>query len=339
MSHSFSNCPLRSSSLLITNHATQSIVSATDEVLDLLGYSMTELLQHSIHSLHFQLSSNLSSIPSCTIRHASGQLLNFQVCVHQDPLGSSSCLDYWLIRSSSDMVETNTATAISVIRLSPYGTIEQVQPSHNFKQPISELLGRPVMAFVYQDDVEPLCASLAKICSVHKQYPPQDPLFIRWSRLPCLISPEREETSLDYDWMSFTLMSSNNNIGIVGNSIQPVCIIRPLQCEQEEAMVIHVSLYHQLVDYYQSICEAAKHSKVYLSEFYHHVISSLIEIMSAYIYSQYNQHSVDHAIKKKTGAYIWDLVKSNYIMQTSLGILQFAGLLDQHHIKIIQITK
>lgn len=337
MSHSFSNCPLRSSSLLITNHATQSIVTATDEVLDLLGYSMTELLQHSIHTLHFQLSSSLSSIPSCTIRHANGQLLNFQVCVHQDPLGGSSCLDYWLIRSHSDMIEPNTTAAISVIRLSPYGTIEQVQPSRNFKQPISELLGRPVMAFVYQDDVEPLCASLAKICSVHKQYPAQDPLFIRWSRLPCLISSsEREETSLDYDWMSFTLMSSNNNI-TVGNSIRPICILRPLQCEQEETMVIHVSLYDQFVDYYQSLCEAAKHSKVYLSEFYHHVLSSLIEIMSAYIYSQ--QQSPDHVIKKKTSAYIWDLVKSNYIMQTSLGILQFAGLLDQHHIKIIQITK
>ncbi|KAI7894988.1 uncharacterized protein EV154DRAFT_413917 [Mucor mucedo] len=278
---------------------------------------MTELLQHSIHSLNFQLTSNLSSIPSCTIRHANGQLLNFQVCVHQDPLGGSSCLDYWLIRSHSDIIEPNTAAAISVIRLSPYGTIEQVQPSRNFKQPISELLGRPVMAFVYQDDVEPLCASLAKICSVHKQYPAQDPLFIRWSRLPCLISSsEKEETSLDYDWMSFTLMSSNNNIA-VGNSIRPICILRPLQCEQEETMVIHVSLFDQFVDYYQSLCEAAKHSKVYLSEFYNHVLSSLIEII----------------------AYIWDLVKSNYIMQTSLGILQFAGLLDQHHIKIIQITK
>lgn len=348
MSHSFSNCPLRSSSLLITNHATQSIVTATDEVLDLLGYSMSELLEHSIHSLDFQLSSNLSSIPTCTIRHANGQLLNFQVCVHQDPLGGSSCLDYWLIRPTSDMIVSSTAAAISVIRLSPYGTIEQVQPSPNFKQPISELIGRPVMAFVYQDDVEPLCSSLAKICSIHKQYPPQDPLFIRWSRLPCLIS-EQEETSLNYDWMSFTLMSSN--IGIVGNSIRPICIIRPLQCEEEveeveKSLVIHVSLYNQLLDYYKSICQVANHSKVYISEFYHHVISSLLEIMSAYIYSQYNQHSIDNVtimkqVKKQQNAraYIWDLVKSNYIMQRSLGILEFTGLLDQHNIKIIQITK
>nr|KAI9246314.1 hypothetical protein EDC94DRAFT_391327 [Helicostylum pulchrum] len=348
MSHSFSNCPLRSSSLLITNHATQSIVTATDEVLDLLGYSMAEILQHSIHSLHFQLDSNFTTIPTCSFQHANGTNLKFQVCVHQDPLGGSSCLDYWLIRSATEIVlstmsgNSNTAAAtaaISVIRLSPYGTIEQVQPSPYFKQPVSELLGRPVMAFVYQDDIQPLCASLAKICSLHKHYPPQDPLFIRWSRLPCLINEEDEENSLNYDWMSFTLMSTN--IGIVGNSIRPICILRPLQCEQvesDESMVIQFSLYNQLFDCYQSLCQAANDSKLYIAEFYHHVISSLLEMLSSFLIELC---PIPISMKKKqnTSDYVWDLVKSNYIMQRSINVLEFTGLLDQHNGQINLISK
>lgn len=370
MSHTFSNCPLRSSSLLITNHATQSIVTATDEILDLLGYSMAELLQHSIHSLQFKLDSNFTTIPTCTFQHANGNRLHFQVCVHQDPLGGSSCLDYWLIRpagteanqmvlsSNTSTTITNTTAAISVIRLSPYGTIEQVQPSPHFKQPISELLGRPVMAFVYQDDIQPLCASLAKICSLHKHYPPQDPLFIRWSRLPCLINDYDSEDSLNYDWMSFTLMSTN--IGIVGNSIRPICILRPLQCEQsrdeeeEASVVIPFSLYNQLFDCYQSICEAANESKIYVAEFYHHVISSLLEMLSSYLLDvcpvsittrkkSALEHPGEAAVqqeKRNTASdYIWELVKSNYIMQRSINILEFTGLLDQHNSQINLISK
>lgn len=356
MPHSFSSCPLRSSSLLITNHATQCIVTATDEVLDLLGYSMSDLVGHSIHSLNFQLSSQLSFIPECTIQHANGDILDFQVCVHQDPLGGSSCLDYWLIRRKSPINDQEgmlsqqaQQAAISVIRLSPYGTIEQVQPSPHFKQSISELIGRPVMAFVYQDDVEPLCASLSKICSIHQHQAIVDPLFIRWSKLPCFISTMDYESSLNYDWMSFTLMASS-----VNTPIRPICIIRPLQVDTEEDKVLVIqqhdsSLLSQLLDYSKFICnnlkntfeESATTSKIYLNEFYHHVVSSLLELISAFIYTSVTTtQQVDQDISfhiqqeenKETSGFIWDFIKSNSIMQKSLTILEFTtGLLHYQH--------
>jgi hypothetical protein len=383
MPHSFSNCPLRSSCLLITHHSTQCIVTATDEVLDLLGYSLSDLVGHSIHALSFQLSSQLSFIPECTIKHANGEILNFQVCVHQDPLGASSCLDYWLIRPSSSSSSSSSSAnniaitaaaqaAISVIRLSPYGTIEQVQPSPNLKQPISELIGRPVMAFVYQDDVEPLCASLSKICSIHKhQIGAVDPLFIRWSKLPCLISNMADyESSLNYDWMSFTMMAAAVANSNTNTAIRPICILRPLQVEEEEQeqelIVIHdSSVFNQLIDYCKFICnnmkktmeESATQGKLYLTEFYRHIVSSLLEMISALIYSStqqqqqcnYYSSSIQQNLlfqmtkiqqeekedpqKASPSGFIWDLIKSNYILQRSLNILEFTTGLQPSHFK------
>lgn len=383
MPHSFSNCPLRSSSLLIAHHTTQSIVTATDDVLDLLGYSMSELLgQSMIQSLQLKLSPHIASyIPECTIQHANGSILHFQVCVHQDPLGGSSCLDYWLIKLLStdqdeqEQQELSSAVvpcnnAISVIRLSPYGTIEQVQPSPALRQPVEELMGRPIMAFIYQDDVEPLCSSLSNICSTHKQQQlQQHSLFIRWSTLSHLLSTSLldHEDSLNYDWMSFTLMANQQQNSAV---IRPICILRPLQIilkestrqENQGVVVIRDTLFDQIADQcnllYQVVQQSANHSKAYLLEFYHHLVSSLLEMITAYLFHHPQQQSyctinssskgnsiqvVDNQqvfqvplLQKSTtttksndnNSFVWNLIKSNSITQTSLSILEFTGILD-----------
>ncbi|KAF1805258.1 hypothetical protein V8B55DRAFT_1493053 [Mucor lusitanicus] len=359
MVHSFSNCPLRSSCLLITNHSNQHIVTATDEVLDLLGYSMSDIIDHSIQQcLHLKLSPEISCIPQCKIRHANGSMLNFQVCIHQDPLGSSSCLDYWLIRlastASSNTLLSSSSTvnnATSVLRLSPFGTIEQIQASPVLKQPPQELLGRPVMAFVYKDDVESLCANLSKICSVqqHRHHPMVDPLFIRWSSLPYLLSTSMldHEDSLNYDWMSFTLMSGNS--GNSNSMRRPICILQPLQIPAkeatacEESLVLHFSVFDQLVDYCKYMIQVAEDGKAYITEFYHHVVCSLMELLSIFM----QQHPALQEAAHQEGeapastasssssthhsSVLWNFIKSNYILQRSLTILEFTGLLDQHH--------
>lgn len=379
--HSFHNCPLRSSSLLITNHATQAIVTATDEVLDLLGYSMSELSSHSIQSLHLQLQARFTAIPECTIQHANGEILDFQVCIHQDPLGATTCLDYWLIRRRHQLTPADTSLplpSLSVLCLSPYGTIEQVQPSIHLNQPLSELIGRPVMGFIYQDDVESLCASLSKICSLHSTTnksntnTPQAPLLIRWSRLPYLITPPNHDdsNSLNYDWMSFTL-SSTPRVATAAAAVatKPICILRsltiedpvPTSKEEEEdaAMVIHVSLFSQFLDYFkflynhlmQAIEESTESSKIYMAEFYQHVMSSLVEILTMYLHSSSNNGSHNNGTitqqqvpvttattTEKPKGYLWDLFKSNYILQRSLDILEFTGLLDQPHFKTYMET-
>lgn len=358
MVHSFSNCPLRSSCLLITNHSNQHIVTATDEVLDLLGYSMSDIIDHSIQQcLNLKLSTEISYIPQCKIRHANGNMLNFQVCIHQDPLGSSSCLDYWLIRLSTEKLTLPTASnSTSVLCLSPFGTIEQIQASSILKQPANELLGRPVMAFVYKDDVESLCSNLSKICSVHRNNSREascdiDPLFIRWSSLPYLLSTSMldHEDSLNYDWVSFTLMSNNNS-----NARRPICILQPLQIPTtketacEESLVLHFSVFDQLLDYCKYMIQVAEDSKVYITEFYNHVVCNIMELLSIFMQQypalqqqqqqpqQEDQHVVDTSCTTPHHHHhpnniIWNFVKSNYILQRSLTILESTGLLDQQH--------
>ncbi|KAI8646963.1 hypothetical protein BD408DRAFT_409510 [Parasitella parasitica] len=338
MVHSFSKCPLRSSCLVITNHSNQHIVTATDEVLDLLGYSLPEIMDHSIQQcLDLKLSTEVSCIPQCKIRHANGYMLNFQVCIHQDPLGSSSCLDYWLIRLSDDTEKIHTNTR-SVLCLSPFGTVEQIQASPLLKQPVSELVGRPVMAFVYKDDVELLCSSLSKLCSAHRREPrPMDPLFIRWSNLPYLLSTSMldQENSLNYDWMSLTLMSNTNR--------RPICILQPLQipttasaCE-EILLVSDYSVFGQLLDYCECIVQLAQGSKIYIAEFFHHVVCNLMNLLPVSM-QQYpalkprNQHvdALCAAADSKSNA-VWNFIKSNCFLHKSLTILEFTGIFDQQH--------
>ncbi|KAI9478531.1 MAG: hypothetical protein EXX96DRAFT_525128 [Benjaminiella poitrasii] len=410
--HSFSNCPLRSSSLLITHHKTQSIITATDEVLDLLGYSLSDLLGNSIHSLSLKLSSEITCIPECTIKHADGHRLNFQVCIHQDPLvdrrtANTSCLDYWLIRLLTTKEDKPCLPALfTILRLSPYGTIEQIQHQQQqqqqqiasfLKQPMHELIGRPVMAFVYDEDVPNLCSRLARLCSSSATvFDNSSPLFIRWLNLPFVqhshayFDDDEEEDSLCYNWMSFTLLMANQQQHQQPQT-HPICLLRPLhipyevlkQPEQEEdqgqdilsltllsMMLQHVSLLSQLIGccrhFIQSLKISAKQSKVYVNEFYNHVVYQLMELISSALVLKSskctntntttrniqvvnngtqrvvyqvplmkqeeqitnNNSSSSGGSSNRVRNFLWDLTKSN--MQRSLNILEFTGLLNYY---------
>ncbi|KAI8332506.1 hypothetical protein EDC96DRAFT_526515 [Choanephora cucurbitarum] len=257
MPHSFSNCPLRSCGLLITHHQTQSIVTATDDMLDWLGYSLADLIGHSVdHALRIQLSANLTSdIPECSLQHAEGHSIYCQICIHQNPLNTYHCLDYWLIRPRAPS-ESRWSCSLSVLRLSPYGTIEQATRSPNLPQSVRELTGRPVMAFVYQEDVQSLCARLA-----YRAY--TSPLLIRWSKLPSLMSASAKDIqeSMYYDWVAFSVDASH---------LYPVCLIRPLQIQVAEDKQTAMSWW---IQYQPLLSQWFCHTRAYVSEFYHYLFN------------------------------------------------------------------
>ncbi|CEP07367.1 hypothetical protein [Parasitella parasitica] len=321
------------------------IVTATDDVLDLLGYTLPEIMGQSIQQcLDLKLTTKMSCIPQCKIRHANGNMLDFQVCIHQDPLGSSSCLDYWLIRLSDDTDERlhpRYANAMSVIRLSPFGTIEQIQASPLLKQPINELVGRPVMAFVYSDDVEPLCSSLSKLCSAYRRDPrPLDPLFIRWSNLPHLLSTSAldQEDSLNYDWMSLTLMPNDTN-----NSRRPICILQPLQIPttcQASLVASRDSVFDQLLDYYKCLVQLAQDGSIYVAEFYYYAVCNIMDMLSIFMHRHLALQSRNAPIDTISTAaahnntsytFVWNFIKSSCFLQKSLTLLEFTGIFDQQH--------
>ncbi|KAI8886060.1 hypothetical protein K501DRAFT_283970 [Backusella circina FSU 941] len=279
-----------------------------------------DLIGKSIHRLDLKLSSHLAAIPECLLRHSNGRHLLFQVCIHQDPLGCNSNnngLDYWLIRPNGTPATLQTTVPVSVLCLSPYGTIEQAQLAPSFKQTVSELLGRPVMAFVYENDVESLCNGLANATSPHRT-PNDSPLLIRWSKLPVLVSTEE---SLNYDWFAFTLMGEP----------KPICIVRPLQIETCEGggLVVPSSVLDQLRAYFKGAhddlierLEVSVHQgRVYLAEFYHHAISYLIKILS------------DCSTVNSVTGIIWETLGSNPIVQPWLGLLEYAGIVQSTYFK------
>jgi hypothetical protein len=249
----------------------------------------------------------------------------FQVCIHQDPLGcvnnnNNNRLDYWLIRPNETASSVKSTVPVSVLCLSPYGTIEQAQLAPSFKQTVSELLGRPVMAFVYHDDLESLCNGLANATSLHR-IPNESSLFIRWSKLPVLLSASHFEQhdSLNYDWFAFTVMGEP----------KPICVIRPLQietaCEQQNVLAVPSSVLDQLKAYLRNAhdrLEVSVHqSKVYLAEFYQHVISYLVQMLS------------DCSAKETITALVWETLGSNPVLQPWLGLLEYAGIVQNTHCK------
>lgn len=243
----YSNCPLWSSCLFITNHSTQCIITATDELLNLSGYSMPDVVDQPITQF-IQLSSKLSLIPECTLKHSDGHLITFQCCIHQEDR-----LSYWLLKPMMEQEEQQQLMMPSIIGLNCYGTIEQVHNNSHFKQPMYELIGRPIMTFIYHDDVQILCGHLS---AVLHQRALDHPVCLRWSNQYDFSLEE----SISYDWMSFTFISSYN---------RPICIVRPLRsCGiDKHSLLCDVILYIQ---------EMIEYSKSYVKEYIGFITSYLL---------------------------------------------------------------
>lgn len=211
--HSFHDCPLRSSSLLIIDRSKQTIVTATDEVFNTLGYSPVQLIGHNVNLLDLRPlqprnivydsswsnNSENGHYQRYMARHeGTGGQVALEICVHPDAMASSANLDYWLLRPLQDapphglyspalalpqIPALDTAKDLSpmtVLRLSPYGMIEHAQSigvgSLGFG---TDLTGQPIMSFVHPSDVQSLCEGLSQTYKlVHHTF------HVRWQRYP-----------------------------------------------------------------------------------------------------------------------------------------------------------
>lgn len=222
--HSFHDCPLRSSSLLIVSKEKQTIVTATDEVFDILGYDPKDLVGKSINLLDPRQYFDTEKQKDCfTLCHESYGNLPFEICIHHDPLTNATDLDYWLIRPVNALCK-KTSSPFTILRLSPFGTIEHAYPSNQFPQQTAQLKGHPIMSFVHESDVRSMCE---KLCHIRRRT--HHTFRVRWLRL---LHPKETHNDQDFEWVSFTVMNSPRRPSCdAANDPQsrPICIIRPDQ--------------------------------------------------------------------------------------------------------------
>lgn len=285
-SHSFHECSLRSSSLLIIHKQTQSIISATDNVFQHLGYKDPhELIGKSVSILntrHFHSNNNMYLF-QC--RDHSDKL--FHLCVHQDPFNTSSSLEYWLLKPFRGTADDHCP--LSVLRLSSYGTVDYAYLSHEFPQAMSELHGHPIMSYIHPSDVLFLCQRL-KQCKIY------DTFQVRW------LNTHPRYGGDDYSWISFTVISATTH----DPQTRPICILRPVDNTSRGGLVfsfISAYLGHAFVE---SIHRAIDQGKTYLMEYFAYIMSSLMTLISHHTAEDITAlFSHIHLIKELIDNYIW----------------------------------
>ncbi|KAL9554479.1 hypothetical protein MBANPS3_002809 [Mucor bainieri] len=305
--HSFHACPLRSSSLLIVSKEKQTIVTATDEVFNMLGYEPTCLIGKSVDILHLcSVPKKPSSSSSCcyTLRHASHGDIPFDICSHFDPLANATDLEYWLIRPAQHMstipnmhTSSNAMRGpVTILRLSPFGTIEHAYPSSEFPQKLHELIGHPIMSFVYKSDVRFLCERLSKL--------PKRTFTtfkVRW-----LKQHPRHNVEDQFEWVAFTVMNSPRRLScsaLDDPQTRPTCIIRPIydptdtaeKEEKEEAAYFYDALWDALLlpvksgistifSTLDALHTAMDEGRSYVVQFLGHLITHFLKVSSELLY-------------------------------------------------------
>ncbi|KAG0170790.1 hypothetical protein DFQ28_003073 [Apophysomyces sp. BC1034] len=295
--HSFHHCPLRSSSLLIVSQAKQTIISATDEVFDLLGYTPSQLIGHNLAILDLQ-----KSHPNRVLaRHESQGQVPLEVCLHPDPLDAAAGLDYWLLRPAYTPhtllspslsipqipTPTQSSSPITIVRLNNYGTIELVHPSAALKQTVSDLVDRPLLSFLHPSDVKTVCESLRP---TYKQT--YHTFQIRWR--------SHDGT---YEWTALTVMNAPRRLSCAAVDdplSRPICILRPIRSDTSCAAAAStntflwfLSMFHgarSTVDIWtesmESVLEAMKlalhHANGYMVEFFAHLLTSVADLVMDY---------------------------------------------------------
>ncbi|CAO3654783.1 unnamed protein product [Mucor fragilis] len=303
-SHSFHDCPLRSSSLLIVSKEKQTIVTATDEVFNMLGYEPTHLIGKSVDILHLCSAPKKPSSSGCyTLRHASCGDIPFEICSHFDPLANATDLEYWLIRPAQHMTTipniracNNTARGpVTILRLSPFGTIEHAYPSSEFPQKLHELRGHPIMSFVYKSDVRFLCERLSKL--------PRRTFAtfkVRW-----LKQHPRHDRQDQFEWVAFTVMNSPRRLScsaVDDPQTRPTCIIRPIYdttTSTEEVEKKEENIYYALWDTLllpvksgistiysalDALHAAMDEGRSYVVQFLGHLITHFLKVSSELLY-------------------------------------------------------
>ncbi|GAN10746.1 hypothetical protein MAM1_0396c10293 [Mucor ambiguus] len=299
--HSFHACPLRSSSLLIVSKEKQTIVTATDEIFNMLGYEPTRLIGKSIDILHPRSAPNKSSSSCYTLRHAFCGDIPFDICSHFDPLANATDLEYWLIRPVQHMttipnIHTSNNTMrgpVTILRLSPFGTIEHAYPSSEFPQKPHELRGHPIMSFVYKSDVRFLCERLSKL--------PKRTFAtfkVRW-----LKQHPRHNMEDQFEWVAFTVMNSPRRLScsaVDDPQTRPTCIIRPIYDpidteEKEEEVDLYYTLWDTLplpvkscistiFSTLDTLHAAMDEGRSYVVQYVKHLITHFLKVSSELLY-------------------------------------------------------
>ncbi|KAF7732301.1 hypothetical protein EC973_005197 [Apophysomyces ossiformis] len=268
--HSFHTCPLRTSSLLIVQQDNQTILTATDEVFDILGYSPSDLIGRSILALGIRQQQDNAHYLA---RHATGMSVPLELCIHRDPLGSTPRLDYWLIKPE----RLAPSSPVAVLQLSPYGTIEHAHLTSNaFSQTSSNLLGRPIMAFIHPDDVQKLCANVSQTVTRKQR-------MIRTIRLRWML----ENTGDACNFISIKL-----TVVTMADGGRPICILRTVDEQAGSscrfpfkllaattALPVHTCrfLFYSAIEVLR---EAFAQTKIYMIEFLTHMLTSLVDLVA-----------------------------------------------------------
>lgn len=311
-SHSFYKCPLRSSSLLIVNKEKQTIVTATDELLDILGYhESNQLLGKSI-----QLLNPIKKESFHLLKHKSTGYIPFEICIHHDPLANTVDLDYWLVHPVNITSQQNTMLGpVTILRLSPFGTIENAYPSIDFPQINSELQHRPIMSFVHESDVRQLCEKVSKT-----KYKSHHTLRIRWLDRSSHSSSDQD----NFHWVMLTVMNAPRRLSCSSfDDLQswPICVIRIVYESEQDIQglrapvnycwkTIWLDALHGLVEQarrgsfelyrlVQSIHLALDQGKSYLVEFFAHALSYLLEFANELKYCYLSEMDKVECVKIK----------------------------------------
>ncbi|KAI9320551.1 hypothetical protein BX666DRAFT_1206461 [Dichotomocladium elegans] len=259
LTHSFDVCPLRSSSaLFIVRHTDQSIITVTDQVLHLLGHSPSDFIGTSINRLLTQ-----TAATSWSARDIHGHSIALQVCIHHDPLHTTTGqLDYWLVRRLDQPCLAPpppkhhrypfTIQDTTVLLLSQYGIIDRVydvkKDAHTLQPAANQslLVGKPVMAYIHNDDIQGLCGQLS---TVFKAKEPR--IDVRW------LSQEKE-----WQWIAITAAKAGSRI---------TCVIEPIRPASR-----HNAIQQWAFEWLELAMEQYKLGKAYLCEFVDHVPAAMV---------------------------------------------------------------
>ncbi|OBZ83856.1 hypothetical protein A0J61_08091 [Choanephora cucurbitarum] len=296
MHHSFYDCPLRNSSLLVVHKEHRTILTATDEVFNMLGYGPSDLFGKSIKRLNPQREIKWK------LKHATEGLMPFEICVHHDPFETNAThLEYWLIQPITVLTATNTSS-FSILRLSSYGTIEQAQLAFDFPQSTRSLIGCPIMSFIHEADVRLFCTNLSQM---HNR--PFASFHVRWIHDPSKHS---------YIHFNITVIHVPDKKRQQDGQIWPICIIRPEKrsslpyCSQfnllsylASDLTLCASLFKQwfrqasqTTVFVESIVKALHHAlvqgKLYLLEFLVHAVVSISSTIHEWLLDSHHDHEV-----------------------------------------------
>ncbi|KAI8330692.1 hypothetical protein BC941DRAFT_439932 [Chlamydoabsidia padenii] len=264
-SHSFDNCPLRSSSLLIVDHEQQVIVTASDEVFNMLGYHSDQLIRQPLSLLSLSTTRGKTH-QVAKARHAiTRQWVNLTICIHHDPFSTCSGLDYCLLAATDypQQDNDNHLAMVTLIGLNAYGSIVHAYPSTQFPQPLScHLVGRPIMSFIHTDDVRPLCRLLRKSTHCTTTSSPNTMEYtmnLRWLR--------SSKDSDAFEWMQITVVNPTMYNHVPALNGRPICILRPRTKS---------SYANNTLDLFWTALES---SRLYCLEFVQHLLACLMQLI------------------------------------------------------------